>query len=345
MSSEPAAKRRLHRYSWLIVLLIMVAMAPIGWSGFWYVKSHEAAAAMTAWMGQEARKRRIWTCPSQTIGGFPFATAISCENVAFQSEAFGKTLSGTLRGLHATSPLMRNDNVLVKLDPPFTVKSADGDLDVTAQWTELVVEIDALPGVIGQLAFLGTQVRLQGAALGSDVTGSAADVGGSFARSPGRRDEAYDLEVSLHQGKIPALNNIIATNVPVSLQFEATMTPGIPAGATTFAETLDKWRAANGKFDVTFASLTSGPVDFHAKGGLGIDDEHHVEGKLDASCAGLDKALEHLGVDPALVAAGQLVAGLLGRNQEDPLKLRLSFSDGFLSIGPVRTPIELPPLY
>jgi hypothetical protein len=344
MSSESAAKRRLHRYSWVIVLFIMIAMAPIGWSGFWYVKSREAAAAMTAWMAQEARKGRIWTCPSQIIGGFPFATAISCENVAFQGEAFGKTLSGTVRGLHATSPLMRNDNVLVKLDPPFTVKSADGDLDVTAQWTELVVEIDAVPGVIGQLAFLGTQVRLQGVALGSDVTGTAADVGGSFGRSPGRRDEAYDLAVSLHRGQIPALNNFLATNVPVSLQFEATMTPGIPAGAATFAETLDKWRAANGKFDVTFASLTSGPVDFHAKGGLGIDDEHHVEGKLDASCTGLDKALEHLGVDPALLAAGQLVAGLLGRSQ-DPLKLRLSFSDGFLSIGPVRTPIELPPLY
>src|ERR1700740_114313 len=36
MSSEvPARRSLLHRYSWLIVLLAMVAMAPIGWSIFW----------------------------------------------------------------------------------------------------------------------------------------------------------------------------------------------------------------------------------------------------------------------------------------------------------------------
>jgi hypothetical protein len=347
MSSEASVRqRRLRRYSWLIVLLAMLAMAPIGWSIFWYAKSHEAAAALTAWMAQEARKGRIWSCPSQKIGGFPYTTVITCENAEFRGEAFGKTVSGTLRGLRATSPLLRSDNVLLKLDSPFTAKSSGGDLDVTAQWSELLVEIDGAPGVLGQLAFVGSQVRLQGVALGADVTGSTVgDVNGSFARSPGRRDEAYDVTVSFHQGLIPALNKFLDTNVPISLQFEATMTPGIPSGTATLAETLEKWRAANGRFDVTFASLTSGPVDFNAKGGLGIDGEHHVEGKLDATFAGLDKALEHLGVDPALVTAGQLVAGLLGRQDDSPLKLRLSFSDGFFSIGPVRTQIELPPLY
>ena len=341
----PVTKRRLQRYSWVIVLLAMVAMAPIGWSIFWYAKSHEAAAALTAWMAQEAHKGRVWTCPSQKIGGFPYTTVITCENLEFRGEALGKTLSGTLHGLRATSPLLRSDNVLVKLDPPFTARSSGGDLDVTAQWSELLVEIDGAPGVLGQLAFVGSQVRLQGIALGADVTGTTAgDVNGSYARSPGRRDDAYDVTVSFHQGLIPALNNFLDTNVPISLQFEATMTPSIPSAAT-LAETLEKWRAANGRFDVTFASLTSGPVDFNAKGGLGIDGEHHLEGKLDATFAGLDKALEHLGVDPALVTAGQLVAGLLGRQDDSPLKLRLSFSDGFLSIGPVRTKIELPPLY
>jgi hypothetical protein len=348
MSSKvPAGKPLLQRYSWLIVLLGMVAMAPIGWSIFWYAKSHETAALLTAFIAQEARKGRIWTCPSQKITGFPYTTVITCENVDFRGEAFGKRVSGTLRGLNATSPLLRSDNVLLKLDPPFTVKSDGGDLDVTAQWSELFVQIDSAPGVLGEFAFVGSQLRLQGAALGADVTNaSVGDVNGSYARSPGRRDEAYDVTVSFHEGLIPALNNFLDSNLPVSLQFEATMTPGIPSGAASLGETLEKWRAANGRFDVIFASLTSGQVDFNAKGGLDIDGEHRVEGKLDATFAGLDKALEHLGVDPALVTAGQLVAGLLGRGQESgPLKLRLSFSDGVLSVGPVRTQIELPPLY
>jgi hypothetical protein len=347
MSSEaPVTTRRLRRYSWLIVLLAIVAMAPIGWSIFWYAKSREAAAALTAWMAQEARKGRIWSCPSQKIVGFPYATTISCENIEFRGEAFGRTVTGTLHGLRATSPLTRNDNVLVKLDPPFTVKSSSGDLDMTAQWRELLVQIDGAPGRIGQLAFLGSQVRLQGVALGADAAGcTASDVTGSFAKSPGRQDEAYDVTVSLHQGVIPALNNLLDTNVPVALQFEATMTPGIPSAAT-LAETLEKWRGANGKLDVTFASLTGGPVDFHARGGLGIDDEHRLAGKLDASFAGLDRALRNLNIDPTLFTVGQALSGLLrGGKDGERLKLPVIFSGGSLRIGPIRTGIQIPPLY
>src|SRR2546430_11814758 len=86
-------KQRLRAHSWLIVLLAMLAMAPIGWSIFWFVKSRGAVTAVTAWMAEEARQGRVWSCPSQKIGGFPYTIAISCENMAFQGEVFGKTLS------------------------------------------------------------------------------------------------------------------------------------------------------------------------------------------------------------------------------------------------------------
>ena len=346
MSSEvPAMKSSLHRYSWLIVLLAILAMAPIGWSIFWYVKSRAAAAAITAFMAQEARAGRIWSCPSQKIGGFPYSIAISCENIAFQGEAFGKTVTGTLHGLRATSPLLRNDNVLVKLEPPFTAKSVGGDLDFSAQWSELLVEFEGTPGMLGQLALMGSQIGLQGVVLGTDATGSTfGDVIGSFARSAGRQDQAYDVLVSFHQGQIPALNSFLDTDVPIALQFEAVMMPGFPGGAANFADTLEKWRAANGRLDVTFASLTSGPVDFNAKGGLGLDSEHRVEGKLDARFAGLEKALRNLNVDPTLLSFGQAISGFWGGGR-DGLKLPVIFSDGFLRIGPVRTGVQVPPLY
>jgi hypothetical protein len=209
MSFEDSAlKQRMRAHSWLIVLLAILAVAPIGWSIFWFVKSRTAAAAVTAWMAQEARQGRVWSCPSQTIGGFPYNIAISCENLAFQGEAFGKSLSGTIHGFRATSPLLRNDNVLVKLEPPFTAKSSGGDLDISAQWSELLVEFEGTPGVNGQLAFMGSQIGLQGVALGTDATGSTfGDVNGYFARSAGRQDQAYDVLVSFHQGQIHAIRS------------------------------------------------------------------------------------------------------------------------------------------
>ncbi|MBO0733680.1 MAG: DUF2125 domain-containing protein [Methylocapsa sp.] len=344
MNSPSTLRQRLRAHSWLIILVGMVAMAPIGWSGFWYVKSRAAAAALAAWMEKEAQAGRQWSCPSQKITGFPYTVVISCENAQFQGEAFGKQLTGTLHGLRATSPLLRNDNLLVKLEPPFAATSSSGDLDINAQWSELLVEIEGTPGALGQIAFMGSQLRLQGTAAGSVVSGTAiGDILGSIARSPARRDQAFDVTFSFHQGLFPALNSFLGTDSPIATQFEATIEPFVPSGPT-LAEALEKWRAASGRLDVTFASLTGGPVAFDARGGLGIDGEHRVEGKLDAHFAGLAKALRRLDVDPDLLSAGQIISGLLGDSSEG-LKLPVTFADGFLRIGPVRTGIAIPPLY
>ena len=346
MSSEvPAAPSRLRRYSWLIVLLVMVAMAPIGWSLFWYAKSRAAAAAVTQWTAQEARAGRNWSCPSQKISGFPYSIVIACENMTFQSEVLGQNVSGGLHGLRATSPLLRSDNVLVKLEPPFTAKSASGNFDLSVQWSELLIEFEGTPSMIGQIAIMSGEVKVDGKVFGTDAAGTAfGDVNGLYARAPGRQDKAYDVIVSFHQGQIPGLNSVLGTNVPIALQFEATMTPGVPNGAASFADTLEKWRTADGKLEVTFASLTSGPVDFNAKGSLALDSEHRIAGKLDGHFAGLEKALRHLDLAPALPSLGPALSGFLGGGK-DELKLPVIFSDGFLRIGPLRTGIAIPPLY
>ena len=125
-SNRPKTKPRTTAYSWLLPPVTVVVAAVIGWSLFWYVKSRETTAAVTAWTAHEARLGRAWSCPDQKTGGFPFSVEISCANLLFQGKVFGKTLTGTLRGFRATSPLLRTDNVLAQLDPPFAAKTSDG---------------------------------------------------------------------------------------------------------------------------------------------------------------------------------------------------------------------------
>ena len=160
--------------------------------------------------------------------------------------------------------------------------------------------------------------------------------------------QVYDFMVSINQGSIPALSNVLDTQLPVDMNLRGTISQVDLRGAETFQDILENWRSANGHVEITAGSLTSGPMIFDAKGGLDLDEEHRVNGKLDASFKGLDKALRHLGVDPALIMAGHVLSGLLGGGQRGGsgrINLPLTFSEGFLSIGPVRTQIQIPPLY
>ncbi|MDQ6868263.1 MAG: DUF2125 domain-containing protein [Pseudomonadota bacterium] len=344
-SKGPKTKQHLNAYSWLLPPVAVVMAVAIGWPVFWYVKSRETAAALAAWTAHEAQLGRAWSCPTQKIGGFPFSVEISCANLLFQGEILGKTMSGTLRGFRATSPLLRTDKLLAEIDPPFAAKTSDGTIDVSMQWDKCFLDLEGRPGALERLSLSGNQVRLQGKAGGMD-DGASGDANVVLARD--RHDNAYDFMVSFNQGRIPALNSLLDTQLPIDIQVGGTISQVDLRGAETLQEFLENWRSANGHVDITTGWLTSGHIIFDATGGLDLDGQHRVNGKLDASFAGLDKALHQLGVDPALITAGQVLSGLLGGGQgggAGRMNLPLTFSEGFLSIGPVRTQIQIPPLY
>lgn len=345
----PKTTQRRNAYSWLLPPAAVVMAGVIGWPVFWYVKSHETAAALTAWTAHEARLGRTWSCPTQKTGGFPFSVEISCANLLFQGEILGKPLTGTVRGFRATSPLLRTDNLHAEMDSPFAAKTSDGTFDITIQWGELFLDLEGRPGALDRLSLSGKHVRLHGKIGGiGPVEGAFGDVSGDFVLMQDRDDHAYDFTVSINQGSIPALGSLLATQLPIDAQVGGTISQVDLRGAETLQDFLENWRSANGHVDITTAWLTSGHIIFDAKGGLDLDGQHRLNGKLDASFAGLDKAFRQLGVDPALITAGQVLSGLLGGGQgggAGRMKLPLTFSGGFLSIGPVRTRIQIPPLY
>jgi hypothetical protein len=348
-SKGPKTKRRINAYSLLLPPITVVLAVAIGWPVFWYIKSRAAAASVSAWMTHEAQLGRAWSCPKQKTGGFPFSVEISCANLIFQGEIRGKTLTGTLRGFRATSPLLRTGNVVAQLDPPFAANTIDGTFEFTMQWGELVLELEGQPSAVGRVALAGNQVRLQGKIGGiGSVEGAFGEVSGYFALMRDRHDHAYDFMVSFKRGAVPALNSLLDTQLPIDMQVRGTISQADLRGAETLQELLENWRLANGHVDITAGSLTSGHIVFDAKGGFDLDGQHRVQGRLDASFAGLDKAFRRLGVNPALIAAGQVLSGLLGVGQGGGtrrLNLPLTISEGWLSIGPVRTQIQMPPLY
>jgi hypothetical protein len=344
-SKAPDTRESSNSLSWLYPSIAVIIAVALGWSIFWFVKSRLAVGALTAWMSNEAQLGREWSCLDRKTGGFPFSVEISCANPIFQGEVFGKKLTGSVRGFHATAPLLQAGNVVAQLDPPLTAKTSDGALDVTMQWGQLVLELEIESSALHRMSLSSSQVRLQGKMEGTDAGTTAFDeLTSYFVISPSRHDRAYDLMVSFNQGSLPALNKFLDTELPVAMAVEGTVSQVDLSGAVTLQNLLDRWRAANGHLDITTAWLTSGSMMLEAKGGLDLDDEHRPKGKLDASFSGLEKVFRHFGIDPGVLRAGQALSGMLGGGT-GRLELPMILSEGYLSIGPVRTPIEIPPLY
>jgi hypothetical protein len=347
-SKKNEIKEHSRAYYLVFIPATMLLTIVAGWSIFWYFASRQTAAAVTNWMTHEAQLGRNWTCPGQKIGGYPFTVEVSCANLLFQGKILGKILIGTVRGFHATSPLLRNDNLLARIDSPFAAKTSDGTIDMTIQWGELYIELEGPPGAYERVAFAGTQVKVQGKMGTMDpLEGGFDEFHSNLSLAPDRHDSSYDFMFSFNDGSIPALNSLLDTQLPIGVQFGGAISQAEIGQVKTLADFLEKWRSANGHLDIATARLTSGGVQFEAKGGLDLDDQHRVKGKLDAGFAGFGKAFRQLNIDPGLVTAGQVLSGLLGKGSDvsGRLNLPVTFSNGFLSIGPVRTSIQIPPLY
>jgi hypothetical protein len=338
----------------ILTIAALLATAIVGWSLFWFIASRKADATFTAWIEREAQAGRSWICPERRISGYPLDIEISCANALFQGEILGRKFTGSLRGIRASTPLLRSEALVAELEPPFVAKTSDGAIDAALHWGSLGLELVGRSDALSRVSLIGEQVTLQGAVGDLDqLSGSATNFLAYVVLPPGRQDYAYDFRLAVNDAAFPALDTRFGLQPPVSVTFGGTATQINYANAGKLEDRVEGWRAAGGKIDLKTLRLKSGSSTFEAHGGLDLDAEHRVRGDLDAVISGLEPVLRQLGVDPGIITAGSLVTNLLGQRARGEtegssgarLPLPVSIADGWLSIGPIRTQVHFSPLY
>lgn len=335
----------------ILMIAAVVVAAIVGWSLFWFIASRKAETTLAAWIEREAQAGRSWICPERRIAGYPLDIEISCANPLFQGEILGRKFTGSVRGLRASTPLLRPDALITELEPPFVAKTSDGAIDAVLQWGSLGLELIGRPDALSRVSLIGEQVTVQGTIGDIEaLSGSASNFLAYAVLPPGRQDYAYDFRLAVNDAVFPAFDTRFGLQPPVSVVFGGAMTQTNFANAGRLEDRLEGWRAAAGKIDVKTLRLLSGTSTLEAHGGLDLDAEHRVRGNLDAVITGLEPVLQQLGVDPGVIAAGSLVTNLLGKRGQGEtggarLPLPLAIGDGWLSIGPIRTQVHFSPLY
>ncbi len=123
--------------------------------------------------------------PIRKSAVFRFPLRFPAPTCSFKAKSSARTLTGTVRGFRATSPLLRSDSLLAQVDPPFAAKTSDGTFDITMQWGELFLDLEGRPGALERLSLSGNQVRLQGKAGGMDRWTERLAMSMSFSRGTG----------------------------------------------------------------------------------------------------------------------------------------------------------------
>ena len=79
--SDISAPRR--RPLWgLFILPVLLLIAAVVWSGFWFYAASQVGERADAWRAQEAKSGRNYDCAKRSVAGYPFRLEVRCEGAS-----------------------------------------------------------------------------------------------------------------------------------------------------------------------------------------------------------------------------------------------------------------------
>src|SRR5882757_5609338 len=96
MSQMTFAPRR--RPLWrLFIMPVLLLIAALAWSAFWFYAASQVDSKADAWRAQEAKSGRVYDCARRSVAGFPFRLEVRCDgvSVALLSQTAGQAAAQT----------------------------------------------------------------------------------------------------------------------------------------------------------------------------------------------------------------------------------------------------------
>lgn len=327
---------------------IALGLAGLGWACAWLLLAREAEQALDRWIAEEKTRERVWACADRKFSGFPFRLTLDCSSPIFKSPN-GAIQSGAAAHLSASSSILARHQVEFKISAPMEMSGPEGRGSVT--WSGLTGSL-----VHGRdapdMAVQAQDIRI------NEMSGHAEAWSGALAsalairirkaadRAPGSGAQEVTLELEGLRAR-PA-DSLVGNEEPLRANMSAFVLNADAGAGGRFAEKIDRWSASGGRLLIKALTVEKGRSRMEASGDVSLDERRRPAGQVSLRLEGVQPILAQLNLPAAPLAIEGMLRGSGGRNGAASLlenrTLPLEMRNGRLYIGPIRTPVVLPPL-
>ena len=322
------------------------------WSVLWKITADAVGNGIDEWFRDEAAAGRIWTCADRSLGGYPFRIELRCTAPSFTTVIDGATTTGRMGDLLAVANAYQPSLIVAKAQSPLQIQSPD--LQFELSWSDMSVSHHMKNGELVQIASEFDHPVLKLAKTGPAVEFLRADRFEVYAR-PAEVPGSLEGAIRAVHTALPLADRITGENDPLDLVARAVVSGAGLMRPAPLRRRLETWRLSGGVLEIPELKLAKGNARVEASGRFGLDPAHRPQGKLDLQATGAEPILKRLGIPTAAVALGSALSALLpgaknapapaSDGTAQPLKLPLAIDGGRISVGPIRTPFVVPPLY
>jgi hypothetical protein len=330
---DPAPGRKHSRWG-LYLPFILLLIASIAWTVFWFYARGETDRRLTAGAEQLRAAGYEVSWRDRTLGGYPFRLDVTLNDARLrdpsgwaiatpklEAEAFmhglGHWVIATPQGLTFTRPQGGGVVVGGKL-----IRASLNSLDKTPP----------------SFSFEGVKLTFAPAAGAQPFVLSSAERVEIYTR-PGPDDQgAVMLKVESGKAQFSGLFGQIAGDKPVSVVGDAILTKMSAFHGRDWIEAVRAWSQAGGQINVRQAGVTAGDALIGAKPAvLTVGSDGRLNGALDVNLKQAPQALAALAQNGTLAPEAAAAAGAvaLARQEGDVARATLTFQAGRTTLGPV----------
>lgn len=303
MSDMTITARRRARWG-IFVAPILLLIAALAWSGFWFYAASQAGEAADAWRAQEAKAGRIYDCAKRSIKGFPFRFEVRCEGASaslVSQTATQASFNAKLDNILVVAQVYDPRHVIAEFTAPATLTDPAAQASFVVNWSKGSSSVIGLPAVPerASIVFEDPAIdRVEGSLQVPLARAKQVELHGRLAEGSTADHPIIETVLQIAKGSIQGLHPLLAQ--PFDADIRAKVSGLSDVMPKPWPQRFREIQAAGGHVEILQSRIQQGDLIAVAAGTLGLSASGRLDGELQMTVAGMEQVIPALGIDKML---------------------------------------------
>ena len=304
MSDMTIAPRRRSRFG-LYFVPVLVLIAAVAWTGFWFYAASQVGVQADAWRAQEAKAGRDYDCGNRSVAGYPFRLEIRCEDpsvmlvsqTASPQTAFVARLAEILVVAQIYDPKL----VIAEFKAPATLAEHGALPSLSINWSKGRSSVVGLPAVPQRASLVFDDLaidRIGGATPAPVARAGHVELHGRQVDGPTPDNPAIETVLQIAGGTLQDVHPLLTQ--PFNADIHARLNGLKDFSPKPWPERFREIQAAGGSIEIMQSRIEQGDLLSVAAGTLRLNANGRIDGELQMTVAGLERVIPALGIDKML---------------------------------------------
>jgi hypothetical protein len=304
MSDISLAPRRRSRFG-LYIAPVLVLVAAVAWSGFWFFAASQVGVQADAWREQEAKAGRVFDCGDRSVAGYPFRLEIRCTNpsvmLVSQTASPQASFVARLAEILVVSQIYDPKLVIAEFKGPATLAERGASPSWSINWSKGRSSVVGLPAVPQRASLVFDDLAIDRIGGGTQAPLARAghlELHGRQVAGPTPDSPAIETVLQIAGGTMQDVHPLLTQ--PFNADIHARLNGLKDLSPKPWPDRFREIQAAGGSVEIMQSRIEQGDLLSVAAGTLRLNADGRIDGELQMTVAGLERVIPALGIDKML---------------------------------------------